>query len=149
MHDKTFRFLNALRNKLQNCQLVLNLGGFFAKLQESRQSSQFFQLFNERCFSLVQDNLTWQNQTTSFMVKWPLWAIFNNIFFPNCRKLALSYEVETNEAAKWLMHPSTECRPRLLELRSDPIWFGFDERLLHHIKEVNKKWINKLELGYF
>ena len=154
MNDKTFRFLNSLRDQLQNCQLILNISGFFPKLHQAGLSSQFFHLFNERCFSLVQDNLPC-DLTKSFITKWPLWAIFNGIFFPNCRELTLSLDklmmkVDEVEAPKWLMHSSTESQPRLLKLCADPEnWFPFGlvtMTMLQQIKAVGENWKKKLNM---
>ena len=142
MHDKTFRFLNVLHDQLQNCQLIFNISGFFAKLQQAGLSAQFLALFNERCFSLV-NTLPWHCCTNDFTAKWPLWAIFNGIFFPNCRELTLpreTLEVDEVDAAKWLMHPSTEHQPRMLKLCSAQYdWIGNElVTLLRLIKEVIK-----------
>ena len=151
MHPKIFRFFNALREQLQNCQLVLNQSEFFPKLLKAGHSTQFFEFFHERCFSLLVQDIphSWrrsQQRTDDllFATRWPLWAIFNNIFLPNCRELTLPYnllraEEMGVEAANWLMHPSTEQRPRLLKLHAPVYWLGDGfVTMLQHIKEVNK-----------
>jgi hypothetical protein len=116
--------LYSLQPKLQHCQLAMDLSILLPwanRLDKTEMLSSFLRLFDSCCFAIHQKEVLLAQQNVQVFL-WPLWALFNDFIFTGCRTLELRTDLLSAQAgldaAKWLMHESTETMPRRLKLHS-------------------------------
>ena len=122
--DDVMALLYSLQPKLQHCQLAMDLSILLPwanRLDKTEMLSSFLRLFDSCCFAIHQKEVLLAQQNVQVFL-WPLWALFNDFIFTGCRTLELRTDLLSSQvgldAAKWLMHESTETMPRRLKLHS-------------------------------